>query len=188
MQIEERQGSRTIHIDRQVPRPALGDLELDKRGVRAQCLALRFQRLGLGKSDQLLALGLGCRKQQFAVCLATRLLAHRVGLAFRLDLLTLGDHLGLAAFLLGLLNLSLGDGGGVDCLAVLLGVTDVVDLEVDDANAEQRERFSLQALLYGERYVATMGCDLRDVHLSHLALEAVDHKKTRDWRGNRGWS
>jgi hypothetical protein len=58
----------------------------------------------------------------------------------------------------------------------LLGVADVVDLEIDDADAEQGEGLSLQTLLHSQRHIATVRGNLRDVDLAHLALEAVDHE------------
>ena len=62
-------------------------------------------------------------------------------------------------------------------LPVLLGVADVVDLEVDDEDTEQRRCVDLEALLHGERDVAAMGRHRRDVDLAHLPLEAVDHER-----------
>jgi len=60
-----------------------------------------------------------------------------VGLALGLDLLAQGDDLGLPALLLGLLDFGFGNCRGVDGSPVLFGVANVVDLEIDDGDAEQ---------------------------------------------------
>jgi hypothetical protein len=70
-------------------------------------------------------------EEQLPVGLATRLLAHGVGLALGLDLLALGDDLGLPALLFGLLDFGFGSCRGVDGSPVLFGLANVVDLEID---------------------------------------------------------
>ena len=56
----------------------------------------------------------------------------------------------LAPLLLGQLYFGLGDGSRIHRLAILVGIADVVNLKVDDRNAEQLEGLGLQALVNGE--------------------------------------
>jgi len=116
-------------------------------------------------------------EERLPVGLATRLLAHGVGLALGLDLLALGDDLGLPALMFGLLDFGFGNCRGVDGSPVLFGVANVVDLEIDDGDAEQIHGIGRQRLLPGDGDVAAVGCDLRDVDLAHLAFEAIDHER-----------
>ena len=95
-------------------------------------MTLSLQRLGFGEAHQLLAFGLRGSKQEFAICLAARLLADGIGLALGLNLLALRHDFGLPAFLFRLFDLRLGDRRRADGAAVLFGITNIVNLEVDD--------------------------------------------------------
>lgn len=99
-------------------------------------MTLGLQRLGFGEIHKLLAFGLRGGKQEFAVRLAARLLADRVGFALGPNLLALGDDVGLPTFLFRLFDFRLGDRRRVDGAPVLSGLANIVDLEVDDGNAE----------------------------------------------------
>ena len=95
-------------------------------------MTLSLQRLGFGEAHQLLAFGLRGSKQEFAICLAARLLADGIGLALGLNLLALRHDFGLPAFLFRLFDLRLGDRRRADGAAVLFGITNIVNLEADD--------------------------------------------------------
>ena len=140
-------------------------------------MALGLQRLGLGEAHQLLALGLRRGEQEFTVGLTASLLAHGVGFTFRLNFLALRYNFGLPPLLLGLLDFRLGNRCCINGSAILFREPYVVDLEVNDAHAEQIHRIRCQRFLHSQCNVPAMGSNLRNVDLAHFALEAVNRER-----------